>query len=159
MKQTEARIQKLIFEEYGKRALVVPNLYFRNCPYESDAVVIMKSGLSYEYEIKCSRADFKREFKDTNKIMKHRHTSGRAAERYRPNYFYYICPEDLIRPDELLIDGYGLAYVNGYYIKTIKKAKKIHDNRVTESEYYGLARKMMFKLFNHSNRWKIRKAQ
>jgi hypothetical protein len=158
MKQTEARIQKLIFEEYGKRALVVPNLYFRNSRFESDVVVIMKSGLSYEFEIKCSKADFRNEAKSFNKIQKHRYT-GLAAERYRTNYFYYICPEDLIRPDELLIPDYGLAYVNGFRMRMVKKAKKLHDNRVGSDEYYGLARKMMYKLFNHSNRWKIRKAQ
>ena len=155
IKYNEARIQKIIFERFGKRALVVPNLYFRNCQYESDAVVIMKSGLSYEYEIKCSRADYLNEFKKRSKIMKHRYPN-----KFRPNYFYFVCPTGLIRPEELTIDDYGLIYIkDGFHMNTIRKAKKLHDHRLTEKEYYGLARKMMFKLFNHSDRWRIRQAQ
>jgi len=157
IKYKEARIQKIIFEQYAKRALVVPNIYFRNYRYEADVIVFMKSGLTYEFEIKCSRADFRNEFKKRSKVRKHKYTGLKNLSHMRPNYYYFVSPENIIRPEELLIDDYGLIHItDGFYMKEIKKAKKLHDHRVSPDEYYGLARKMMYKLFNHSDRWKIR---
>lgn len=159
MKYTESRIQKIIFENYCNRALVIPNIYFRNYRYEADILVIMNSGLTYEFEIKCSKADFRNEFKERSKVAKHKYRNPSNLEQVRPNYYSFVSPENIIRPEELLIPEYGLIHItDGYFMKTTKKAKKLHDGRIKPSEFYGLARKMSYKLFNHADKWKIRES-
>ena len=159
MKHTEARIQKLFFEKFCKSALVVPNLYFRNSRFESDIVVIQKTGLSYEYEIKCSKADFRSEFTTRSKMLKHKYISPYSIGRHRPNFYSFVSPPDIIALEDIKIDEYGLFHItDGFYIKKIRRPKRLHDNRVTSDEYYNLARKMMYKLFTHSDKFKIRKS-
>lgn len=155
----EARIQKLLFEKHCATGLVVPNAYFRNHWWEMDVLVVTKAGLAYEYEIKCTHADFLNEMK--NKSWKHTSKGQRYITRYKPNYYYFICPEGVIKKKEVVDtfgNTYGLIYiVKEFHLKTVIKAKKIHDERVMPSEHMDLARKMMYKLFNHSDKYRIRK--
>ena len=94
---------------------------------ECDVIRITKSDLVYEYEIKTSRSYFKADFK---KEYKHNRLSGRidkdkeyikwSGHPGRPNYFFYVCSENLIKESE--IPQYaGLIYIQGKDINIIKK--------------------------------------
>lgn len=121
--------------------------------WESDSLIITKSNLVYEFEIKISKADFKNDFK--HKERKHKILDGTYVEhkrifdwlkykyidteevipfdlnKNRPNYFYYVVPKDLISVDD--VPSYaGLIYVSDIYpyLQTVKKAPKIHSDKV-----------------------------
>lgn len=107
---------------------IIENLYVFD--WESDKLIITKSGLSYEFEIKISRGDFKNDFKKIDKhtilegkeeyipsydkildAWKPRYTEHyKVANRKKPNYFYYAVPEGMITPDEVP-EYAGLVYV------------------------------------------------
>lgn len=135
---------------YDAKSLITDN--FIGCGLdECDVLRITGSNLIYEYEIKASRSDFKAELK--KKINKHEVLRGKhktnpyvwnngsinteevLQERWgsvgRASFFYYVCPNGLIKPDEIP-DFSGLIYVfeDGYQI--IKKVPKLHSFKATE---------------------------
>ncbi len=96
--------------------------------YREMDVISLKSGLLYEYEVKISRSDF---LADAKKQKHHFNgTKGEIVPAWNPNYFYYACPEGLIKLEELPKNA-GLIYIvnDGCVFK--KKAPKynihIHD--------------------------------
>ena len=114
--------------------------------WESDSLAITKSKYAYEFEIKISRADFKNDFK--HKKMKHQMLEGtyqlfgdewlgdgKMSLTDKPNYFYYVVPENLITVEE--VPSYaGLVYVKPRYnregkiywydVNVVKEAPKLH---------------------------------
>lgn len=81
---------------------VFPNTYLGR--FEADIFEVTKSGYLYEYEVKISRSDF---FSENKKIGK----SKCITDGKRCNYFYYLVPKGLIKPDEIP-EYAGLIYVN-----------------------------------------------
>lgn len=111
---------------------------------ECDVLAVSKADLIYEFEIKISRADFKKDF---NKKHKHELLEKRQGTRetwnvrngervnvrtwfQTPSYFSYLCPRDMIRLDEVP-EYAGLVYVSEDYqsFEWMKKAPKLHDHR------------------------------
>lgn len=152
MELTEAKIQKLIFTTFADRAIVVPNCHYQNCRWECDVLVVTPAGLTYEYEIKLNCADLKAERK--HKVVKHRYMDTNI---YAANYYSFVCPADVITLKDVWDDRYGLFYADGYYLKPIRKPTKINDYRVDEKYYRRLAKKLMFKYFNHADKFQVRK--
>ena len=90
---------------------------------EADVLSILKSGYITEFEVKISRSDFKADAKK----HKWKHYELRIKNSI-PNYFYYVCPENLIDKSE--IQSYaGLIYVSMEGLKIIKKAKILHRHK------------------------------
>ena len=82
---------------------------------ECDCISISKSDYIYEYEIKISRADFKKDFtkiKHTN-IINENYTKVRKGETFYllPNYFNFVTPRDLIKLEEVP-DYAGLIFMD-----------------------------------------------
>jgi hypothetical protein len=97
--------------------------------WESDFFAISKSGYSMECEIKISKSDFKADF---NKIIyngqkKHDFLLD-SNLNYKPNKFYFACPEGLIGSNEI-DEKYGLIYIN-QSITIIKEAKFLHKEKI-----------------------------
>jgi hypothetical protein len=65
--------------------LIVPNVSWGLLSYEADLLVVKKSDIVYEFEIKRSFEDFKNDFKKD-----HHHDDPLIA------YFYYVVPESLL---------------------------------------------------------------
>lgn len=127
---------------------------------ECDVVSISQSDFVYEFEVKISRADFK---KDAHKVIKHHYLNetyqNHIHKKYRtrkinhlPNYFTYVCPNNMIKLDE--IPKYaGLIYIFNNKLKVIKKAPILHRGKaeikllkriartLTERAMYGMALK------------------
>lgn len=140
--------------------------------WESDSLAVTKSGYVYEYEIKISKSDFKNDFK--HKKVKHQILEGtykiigdeflgdgKMRESDKPNYFYYVVPENLISVDE--IPNYaGLIYIvprynsNGepywYDAKVIKVAPKIHNEKIDEN-HLRLTEKFYYNYFTWKEKY------
>ena len=103
--------------------LVLCNAYFYFG--EMDVFCLRNSGITVEYEIKISRADFKADFK---KIDKHKALANKDTKA--PNRFVYVCPEGLIKKEETPIYA-GLIYITERLkFKEIIAPPLIHRNRL-----------------------------
>jgi hypothetical protein len=122
--------------------IIIPNFYLGTW-YEMDLFRLTKAGVVYEYEIKISRGDFKNDFKKgiTEYNCKSKHDSIKTGERLC-NYFYFVCPEGLIKKEEIP-DHCGLIYFN-HRLSIVKTAKKLHNNRF--GDYKMLADKLAYRL-------------
>jgi len=131
---TAEDIEKALERRYKDDLYLISNVYFfKN---ETDFLVIRKSGLMIGCEIKCSLSDFKADFK------KSRHQGLLDGSEDLENYFYYVCPENLI-PLELIPNYAGLLYVTeSGWIREIKKAPKLHSKKHEYKE--NLFNKMYF---------------
>lgn len=84
--------------------------------WESDFWTMTVNGETREFEVKISRSDY---FVDAKKD-KHIKLDG-------ANYFYYVCPEGLIKKSEV-DPKYGLIYVRDTgRVDIIKKPRKLND--------------------------------
>jgi hypothetical protein len=155
IKHSEKTIQKNLEKRFdsGNIKYTAGNLYLFKEDWETDFLVVQKSGYCYEIEIKISRSDFLNDFKKKNKHLilnegiymkkKYRYhndpeTKKRISEQYytpvewkfRPNKFYYCVPEGLIRVGEVP-DYAGLMYVNSYgVVTTIKEPRFLHKEKI-----------------------------
>lgn len=103
--------------------------------FECDVFSAAKSGYTYEFEVKISRADFK---KDTEKGMTiyrrsdfTKHSIFDLCQDDRvPNYFYYVCPVSIIKIIELP-KWAGLIYIekDGTMME-MKKAPLVHKRKM-----------------------------
>jgi len=140
----------------------VPNVYLYS--WESDFISVTRSGYIHEFEIKCSKADYHKDHK--NKQEKHcvlargyrelnfwekksiannvplfnqdKLTSDKKILKNRPNYFWYVCPPDIITE---IPDYAGLMYIRGLNT-VIKKAPKLHNTKITDYQKLKLLASM-----------------
>lgn len=120
-KKMTSKIQEAICKYLAKRGheSICEN-YGHN--WEMDVASMSQSGMLHEYEVKISRSDFLADKKQ--KATKFMHYEMRI-EGTTPNYFYYVCPEGLIKKGEIPMYA-GLYYYSDGEIQMIKNAKRIH---------------------------------
>lgn len=117
--------------------IIIPNFYYGI--YEMDVFhMINPSRLINEYEIKTSRADFKKDF-DKGNGNKH---SMLYKGTCRCNRFYYVVPEGLIKVQEVP-EYAGLMYANIDHlycsITIVKTAPFIHKSKPEPYVFHHLA--------------------
>lgn len=111
---------------------------------ECDILAISKADLIYEFEIKISRSDFKKDFtkEHKHKVLENRKATQKSwrwkdGEKVNeqtwfqiPNYFTYLCPAGMIKPEEVP-EYAGLLYISEdcTTFEWIKKSPKLHDVR------------------------------
>lgn len=120
--------------------IVIPNYYMFNdemdiCRIHNDYI--------FEYEIKVSRSDFKKDFIKGGYLNKHK----QIKEGKKANRFYFVVPADLLNKSEIP-EYCGLIY---YYeqtncFKIIKTAKLLHKNGAVN--YKKIALKLSGRLGN-----------
>ncbi len=142
---TEKSIVRHLVQKYLKPSkFVVANSYTFGHGWESDFLTIQKNGLCIEFEVKVTRSDFKADAKKTekHKILQTGYVDRRRVdgldgrkikyktiveEAMRPNRFYYVVPEGLIKKNEIP-DYAGLIYIGPRgAVKRIKMAPLLHD--------------------------------
>lgn len=137
---------------YDAKSLITDN--FVGCGLgECDVLRITGADIVYEYEVKVSRADFKAEMRNKTKkheILRGKHKTNPHTWNYpgggtdteeilqerwgsvgRPNFFYFVSPENLLKVDEIP-DFAGLIYISESEVKVIKKAPKLHSFKATD---------------------------
>lgn len=117
---------------------------------ECDVISISKSNYIYEYEIKISRADYKKDFiKEKHMhIINEKPVYRRKGEifYYIPNYFNFVVPHDLISIDEIP-EYAGLIYINDdLTFEVIKKPKLLHKTTASDKFIRKLAHNLTCKL-------------
>lgn len=124
---------------------------------ECDVISVSKSDFIYEYEVKISRGDFKKDFSKPKHTLI---TEGKfITERFKgeekeiwylvPNYFYFVVPENLVTISE--IPSYaGLIYVHTkndiLYYTIVKKAPIIHKTKASPNFIRAMAHQLSCKL-------------
>lgn len=116
-KYTENFIQQILC----KSEILKNNLVCENVSHilhgQCDVLSMNKTGYLSEFEIKTSRQDFLVDKKKDKFLKKHQYRFA--------NYFYYVCPKDLIKLADI-DKNYGLLYIDGEKITIKRKAKLIH---------------------------------
>ncbi len=114
--------------------------------WECDFWTCDANGVTREFEIKTGRQDY---FNDSKK-EKHKLLSEGA------NYFYYVCPTNLIKSSEVE-KKYGLIYVDtGGTVTVVKNPRKLHEGffcnwkMIAEKAYWK-----WLKLWNNDRRAKL----
>ena len=93
--------------------------------WECDVLSINKSGYLSEFEVKITRSDFLAEKK---KVRKWQLMNARS-EWTCPNYFWYVCPVDLISQSEIP-DYAGLIHItNSGASEIIRKPVLLHKGK------------------------------
>ena len=117
---------------------------------ECDVISISKSDYIYEYEVKISKADFKKDFikeKHTH-IVNEKFTYVRKGEQlWRVcNYFNYVVPKDLISVEEVP-EYAGLIYINeDFTFDIVKKPRLLHKVKADANFIRQLAHNLSCKL-------------
>lgn len=117
---------------------------------ECDVISISKSDYIYEYEVKISRADYKKDFtkeKHTHIINEnHTKTTKGSLVYLLPNYFTFVTPRDLVSIDEIP-DYAGLIYINDdNSFEIIKKPKLLHKTKANDAFIRKVAHNLTCKL-------------
>lgn len=123
----------ILHSEMTGQTLVAKNIYLYD-RWESDILSVSYNDKATEIEIKRSRSDFLADFK---KEEKHYQTSN----GYGANYFYFACPRDLIKPDEIP-EYAGLIWVHssGAWVK--KKAPQLHNDLMSYKQLKKVAERI-----------------
>ena len=173
-KETPAYSEELIQKVLRNAVLSPSSVLYRTenlnvFAWESDSLAITKSKYAYEFEIKISRADFKNDFK--HKKVKHQMLEGtyqlfgdeflgdgKMSLTDKPNYFYYVVPENLIAVEEIPTYA-GLVYVKPRYnsegkiywydANVVKEAPKLHKEKIDETHL-----KLTEKFYYNYRSWK-----
>lgn len=144
-------IQYQMYAELMRRGhrMVAPNVSWSWLYWEADLISVTQADYWHEYEIKCTKSDFIRDFDKA----KHRMLQGALSHYERiPNYFWYVAPITAI---PLCIPDYaGLIQVNwkrhsqALEVKYVKKAKLLHHNKLSSEGYTAMLRSVMFKYWD-----------
>ncbi len=139
---TEKTIQDELYKFCVKRhhELVIPNIYLLYS--ESDLISVTKNGTIFEYEIKCTRADFRNERKKARyKNFKY------LGNRYKPSFFWYVAPPGVIPKDELP-EWAGLMECHEGHFSVVKPAPRIHNDTITEDKKKYIYRGLTHRYWN-----------
>ena len=121
---SERAIQKALFWRLTtSKDVLAPNCYALG--WECDLLRITQGLTVHGYEIKLTRSDFLADFRK----------AGRA-ERKQPNFFWWVCPKDLIKPSEIPA-GDGLIYISvppvgGLSARLQVKATRRHKDKASD---------------------------
>ncbi|RKS00437.1 hypothetical protein [Flavobacterium sp. 102] len=156
MSHSEKTIIDVLHAKYaGNSKFRIPNVFlFR---WESDFFVQKDNGYCYEFEIKISKSDFRRDAAKTEKIsilqtggfIRKEKTllmidnkwqfddegqliyenNDEPKQAKRPNKFYYVVPEGMITKFDVP-EYSGLIYVTETGTKTIKEAPFLHRDKL-----------------------------
>jgi hypothetical protein len=140
----EKTIQKIIISSLiDKYKIFVPNAFLYL--WESDMIGITKKDEVIEFEIKSSRHDYLKDFK---KEEKHETLARMEDISTLPNQFYYVFGED-ISPDQDIPEYAGLMIVAkqgmNKYLKVIKRAPILHNERINPEIWEKLCIKLFYK--------------
>lgn len=146
---TEALCQNALFFwcDRKRHRHIVPNVTLFG--WESDLVSVTKAGLICEFEIKCSRADFRADAK------KERHALFRgelpAWKEKGPSYFYYALRAEVNVAVEEEIPAYaGMLLLHGKRLVTVvKPAPRLHKIGMSDNQRQWLERSIIHRYWKH----------
>lgn len=160
--RTESDIQDRLYFLLWRKShdSIAPNVYLYE--WESDMFSVTKAGYAHEYEIKISLSDFRADldktarheilttgtsavrlnvyeqrcyelYKDFKPHWIHQRIEDLKKPQARPNYFWYVCPWEVIPVDQ--VPPYaGLVWLHTHgHFETMKDAPQLHKEKVTDA--------------------------
>ena len=151
------QIQKdlIVFARSSAYDIVLANFYFGS--YEMDVFKLNDKMWITEYEIKISKADFKKDFEKSrthwikddksergySSVLTNKHDQMIHGS-CNPNRFYFVVPEGLIETKDVP-NHCGLIYWNDTGLWIVKNAKLLHKNTQPLKIYKDIARSLSFR--------------
>lgn len=140
MKTEDKTFDALYARYYSSHNVVVRNIRWPAYA-EVDVLAITRHGFLHEFEIKSTRADFLAEMR--NKADKHmRFFSG-----YGPSIMYFVTPLT-VKPEEVPGEIGLIHFYNGK-IKMIKKARKVHNHKVSGDVLAMIANRLTRRIYGN----------
>jgi hypothetical protein len=140
----EIEIALARYLDYG-RYVMVPNLSYGMFSYEMDLCALNKSMYAFEFEIKISRSDLKRD------AAKHHHHMSEVFAKNLIRGLWFVMPEKLRGCEEFVPERAGIMFVDGTgkitvarRVKPVETAKKW-----TFEDAYKLARLGTIRYWSH----------
>ena len=167
-KLTQIEIQEQIHSFCCQRShwVMAPNIYVLG--WESDFISVTNSGYIYEYEIKLSVADYKKDFKkhvvdvDENwrgkRLNKHDCLSGKIERAEKPKRFYFVMPKDMVPVSEIpeyagLIYAYKYKSTETYWCPNHEEIKVAPDisgyKPITQDQRMKIMTSLSHRFFRH----------
>lgn len=130
--------------------IIIPNFYYGM--YEMDLFRLLTSGYVVEYEIKVTKADFRKDFKKNDPGNAAYGGSRAASSKHdalakgvgKPNRFFFVVPEDLVQPSDCPRHA-GLIYYGEYGFSIQKNAPLLHKSKADPDVYRELAKSLSFR--------------
>lgn len=119
--------------------------------HEADLVSVTRAGLVHEYEIKLSRADYMRDFR--NKKAKHWNFENGGVWKYMPAYFWFVTHGFEIEPPSYA--GWMKVIANrwGKWVLDVKKeAPRMKADKWDDAKVAKIARLLSYRLLTEYER-------
>lgn len=112
----------------------------------SDLLSVTAANMVYEYEIKISVGDYRKDAKKCRheRLQNFRTYPHNSQKPTMPNKFYYVSPADII-PLQGVPDYAGLLHLHGKAIEEVKPAPWLHRFPITAKQEAFLARGLMLR--------------
>lgn len=132
--------------------------------FEADLLAISKSGYVNEYEIKCSRADFRKDAEKSQRfcegrdlfnrgqwVERRKHDLLAAGDERGPSRFWFVTPTGLLALDEVPAWA-GLVEVkeNRYgtlLVTFVRRAPRLHAHKASESLCADINRTLAYRFW------------
>lgn len=152
---TKEIIKRMLYKLDPFKNVAMANVSVLGYPWESDLIKVMPSYYWYEYEVKVSRADFRKDFEKTARngmrVDKHEFLAGAfQALKAKPKRFYFVSPIGLLKESDIpahagwieLYEGHRgrLRPIENKKAPELKKAEKLGIRQI-----YNLAKKTGYK--------------
>lgn len=162
----ERDIQHLLANDFcikRQHEMCVPNIKCTHGWWEADLLSLTKSNLTHEFEIKCSRSDWRKEYNQIHNEQLHpgrkRYRHNTITEQHAcdddlllsPNYFWIVAPAGVVLDDELpsyagWIEVY--EFRSKIRLKVLKNAPRIHRFKATDKTVMSMARGLNYRLWS-----------
>ncbi len=155
MKTTSLDIELGIMRKFDHVAnLIVPNIsgMYGLLAFETDMIVITKSGYAHGFEIKVSKSDLRADFKKAQHIRMNEIINGKTGkERYFGMFknFSYAVSEDLHEEALRLIPNFcGLYVLENGFLKCKREPSLLFNYKWSNDQMYQAARLGTMRLYN-----------
>lgn len=129
--------------------IIIPNFYYGR--FEMDVFRLLPSGYCVEYEIKISKADFKKDFKKgfatggyTRPLEQHTKHDRLQGGQTKTNRFFFVVPADLVQVSDCPKHA-GLIYYHEGRFSVLKSAPLLHKNQASPEVYKELSKSLSFR--------------
>jgi hypothetical protein len=148
MRETDLIKMKLLHWLTDRQSsYVITNYFLGN--WECDIMTLSKDNFTTEYEIKTSRADYKKDFEKCCKsfgavnqkwsVIKTDNKHEIISNGHRTNKFFFVTPTGLLKKEEIPLHAGLIEIGKTYYdIEIIKNPKWLHHNKVSDKIFKDL---------------------
>jgi len=140
-------IQEALFRAYDTAGSIICFNSTKVLCHEADVLVLRKSGVTIEVEVKVSRSDFMADFRKVEK-----HKQMQRGYKHGPQYFYYAAEPHVIPLDKVpayagllhVFPAPQTRHISETRVVVAKKAPRLHKEQ-NEGIHERICRTLMYK--------------